>query len=183
MKEITFALAATILCCTVGCQTTVEDKNTAAVDSTLAVLQSAKNITKTVDEAELERVYTQYKAYTDFYSTTYTDVSNRDFYTHELMDMAECTKRLGISKGQVRHWEEELDEAIERLEKLRHDYTNALITEAEFLEYFEQEKYPASHVNHEVDENLGSVSACLRNQEKLFAKLDSAKTAFLKSIE
>ena len=183
MKHIILAFAATTLLLTGGCHQTIEDKHTAAVDSTLAVLEAAHKITAAIDVAEISRLHESYKVYYDFFSNEYTDISNKDFYTHELMDMAECTKRFGISKDHIGTWKEELEESIERLEKLRHDYTNGLLSEEEFLKYFEQEKYPAANVNHEVDENIGSVSACLRNHEKLVSKLDSAKAAFLSSIE
>lgn len=183
MKHIILAVTLASIFFTGGCQQTISDKNTAAVDSTLAVLRVAKNITEAINVDEITRLHEQYQGYYAFFSNEYTDLSNKDFYTHELMDMAECTKRMGISKQQISNWNNELDEAIERLEQLRHDYANGLINETEFQTFFNQEKLPAANVNHEVDENIGSVSACLRNHDYLVAKLDSAKAAFLQNLE
>lgn len=179
MKYFLIVLGIAFMLGNSACQSKVGDANTQSIDSAMAVLHSAVEIIEGINTADIEPLRVKYQAFHDFFTNEYDDISNRDFYTHELMDMAECTKFFSLSTKELAHWQHEGEEISERLEKLKHDYVNQLISEIEYKTWLADEYREAAHYYKEFQENVGGISVCMRNSEALVAKLDSAKTAFL----
>jgi hypothetical protein len=162
-----------------GCNTEIEDENTAKIDELIGVVEGAQKAIQALDSTEVARMRDVYSAYYDFFSNEYDDISNKSFYTSSLADMAECYKRLNGTTMGLKAWEQELDRVHTQLTTLRHDYANGLVTADDFEVYLGNEASATNAVNNEITKNVGMVSMCMRNHKALSAKLDSARTDWL----
>ncbi len=179
MKYSGFLAFTMLLLAAWGCNNTIEDKNTQRIDSVIAVVEGAQKALNALDSNEVVQLRKVYDAYYTFFKEEYNDVSNREFYTGSLSDLAECDKRLIRTAMAYQGWKIELQRVNEQLKALRHDYANQLITEEDFETYFFNETASASEINKQVNKNVGVVSMCMRNHKALSRKLDSARTAWL----
>ena len=183
MKQSIFFFFTLLLICAWGCNKAVEDQNTERIDSVLAVVEGAQKVMNTLDSNNVVQLRNVYNAYYDFFSNEYGDISNKDFYTSSLADMAECNKRLTRTVMSFQGWKGELNRVHNQLSTLRHDYSYGLIEQEYFETYFNNESIAAGTINDEISKNVGMVSICMRNHKELSTKLDSARTAWLAQKE
>jgi hypothetical protein len=179
MRIIVFSLLSILFATTIGCNNQIEDKRTAQIDSIIDVMEGAHRALTAIDSAHLAKLKEVYDAYVDFYSNEYDDVSNAEFYTNELGDMAICRKRISTTVSSYGQWQRQLEKSILQLKTLRHDYAHGLLDSAEIEQYLYDEAFESATLNKEVTKNVGSASWCFRNHRELSAKLDSARAAFL----
>jgi hypothetical protein len=160
-----------------SCNRGIEDKNTATIDSLLTHIVDAERVLMMLDSNHLATMKTEYDKQYAFFSEAPEDLSNKDFYTGPLMDMATCRKRLNVTLMNFSNWRRELEFAKKQLTTLREDYSNGFFTPEEFEKNLNLEGRAATDIITQTTKNVGTTSNCMGSFDALIARLDSAQTA------
>ncbi len=179
MKKL-FALTGllTLFVAAIGCKNINATKQTIQLDSIVEILEADKQVVQLLSETPLQSQINVYKEFYDFYSNEYDDLSNSEFYTHELDQMQLCFKYTKKASLEIDNWNKELNKSIVQLNGLKHDFEKSLITEDEFMHYLDTEVQVSSTLHKDVQKYAGTVSTCIRNYGELTFKLDSVRTEF-----
>jgi len=168
---------------TIGCKNTIEDKKTAYLDSVILKMETSQAKANALDLEKMMKMDEVYEGYLSFFREQFDSLENGMELLPDIDQLGGCVKKFNKIQGNLPRWQEEMEESLEKLEALRHDYSNKLISEKELDTYLATEMMLMSEVNREFDEHIPGATNCIQNFKSFTDKLDSIRMAHIKAHE
>ena len=183
INKIALLVFAFLALSVIGCKNQIEDKHTAYLDSIILKMEASQEAANAINMQKLAKMGEVYDGYLSYFRAEYDSIENGKELLPEFEKLTICTIKFKKVQSELPLWQEELHESIEKLEALRHDYSNKLISEDELKTFLGTEMAMIDEVNREYDEHIPGAINCFQNFKTFTDKPDSIRLAHINAHE